>query len=145
MRQHTITYRSYSALMDTQPIVEANTVLVSDVYGKSRVRLVRVIRHGDRHDLKEMTVNIRFEGDFDSCYRTGDNSRILPTDTMKNTVYALAKDSSVATVELFAQHLVQHFLSNNPQASRVEVNIAEHLWNRIDATTFEQASGEKRT
>jgi len=125
--------------------VEANAVLATDVYGKSRVRLVRVIRHGDRHDLKEMTVNIRFEGDFESCYRTGDNSRILPTDTMKNTVYALAKDSSVATAELFAQHLVEHFLSNNPQASRVEVSIAEHLWKRIDATTFEQTGAEKRT
>jgi urate oxidase len=131
--------------MDTQPTVEANAVLAANVYGKSRVRLVRVIRHRDRHDLKELTVNIRFEGDFESCYRTGDNSRILPTDTMKNAVYALAKDSSVATVELFAQHLIDHFLRNNPQVSVVQIEIVEHLWKRIDETTFEQNGGEKRT
>src|SRR4051794_30908165 len=131
--------------MDTQPIVEANCILATDVYGKSRVRLVRVIRHGDRHDLKEMTVNIRFEGDFESAYRAGDNSRILPTDTMKNTVYALAKDKSVGTAELFAQHLIEHFLGNNPQVLRVEIGITEHLWDRIDGTTFEQGGPEKRT
>jgi urate oxidase len=131
--------------MDIQPTAAPNYVLAADIYGKSRVRLVRVIRHGDRHDLKEMTVNIRFEGDFETCYRLGDNSRILPTDTMKNTVYALAKDSSVATPELFAQHLAGHFISNNPQVSRAEVSITEHLWKRIDQTTFEQEGPEKRT
>jgi urate oxidase len=131
--------------MDTQPIVEANAILAANVYGKSRVRLVRVMRHGDRHDLKEMTVAVRFEGDFESCYRTGDNSRILPTDTMKNTVYALAKDKSVATAELFAQHLIEHFLGANPHVSAVEIGILEHLWKRVNGTTFEQEGGERRT
>ena len=65
-------------------------MLVQTAYGKSRVRLVQVARHGDRHDLRDLTVAIRFEGDYDESYTAGDNSGVLPTDTMKNTVYALA-------------------------------------------------------
>ena len=59
-------------------------------YGKSQIRLVQVLRGGDRHTLDDLTVAIRFEGDFDASYSAGDNSDVLPTDTMKNTVYALA-------------------------------------------------------
>jgi urate oxidase len=145
MQPRTITCLSYSAPMDTQLTAETNAVLSANVYGKSRIRLMRVLRHGDRHDLKEMTVSVRFEGDFESCFRTGDNGNILPTDTMKNTVYALAKDKSVKTAELFAQHLIDHFLNHNSQVSLVEIGIVEHLWKRIDGTAFEQDGGEKRT
>lgn len=59
-------------------------------YGKSRVRLVKVARSTDRHELQNLTVNIALEGDFDAIHTAGDNSLCLPTDTMKNTVYALA-------------------------------------------------------
>ena len=65
-------------------------MLVDAAYGKSSVRLVKVSRNGDRHDLIDLTVAIRFEGDYDASYSAGDNSGVLPTDTMKNTVYALA-------------------------------------------------------
>jgi len=60
-------------------------------YGKSRVRLVRVKRSGDWHELQEWTVQILLSGDFSSCFADGDNRKILPTDTMKNTVYSLAR------------------------------------------------------
>ena len=70
-----------------------SVILSQNNYGKSKVRMVKVARHGDRHDLQEITVNIAFEGDFESAHLVGDNHKILPTDTMKNTVYALAKQS----------------------------------------------------
>ena len=69
------------------------SVLVRDSYGKARVRMVKVIRHPDRHVLKDLTVDVALEGDFESAFLEGDNHRILPTDTMKNTVYALGKDA----------------------------------------------------
>ena len=43
------------------------------------------------------------QGDFESCFTDGDNSKILPTDTMKNTVYSLARNSSAECIEDFAQ------------------------------------------
>ncbi len=70
--------------------------LAENRYGKSRIRLVRVKRHPERHDFAEWTLEILLQGDFERCFTDGDNSKILATDTMKNTVYSLARDSSAA-------------------------------------------------
>ena len=45
------------------------------------------------------------EGDFETSFTEADNSKILPTDTMKNTVYFVARDSKAATIEEFAMEL----------------------------------------
>ena len=76
-------------------------MLADAAYGKSQVRLVQVPRRGDRHDLRDLTVAVRFEGDYDASYSDGDNSDVLPTDTMKNTVYALAAREPVSEPETF--------------------------------------------
>src|SRR5579863_5278282 len=70
-----------SARMATRRTGEADPMieLAENNYGKSRVRLVKVKRHRDRHDFREWTVEIRLEGDFESCFIAGDNSKILPT------------------------------------------------------------------
>src|SRR5580692_580136 len=90
-------------------------------YGKSRVRVVKVTRHPDRHDLAELTVNVQFEGDFDAVHLTGDNHNVLPTDTMKNTVQALAKAWSGEQIEEFGRQLIEHFVSENHQVARVRI------------------------
>ena len=119
-------------------------------YGKSRVRLLRVVRQNGRHDIKELTLAIRFEGDFEAAHVKGDNRKILPTDTMKNTVYALARQYPVEAIEEFCLHLVEHFLTYNPQVSLVDVEASENLWGRIPhggkphPSAFTR-SGEKRT
>src|ERR1700691_6513378 len=121
-------------------------------YGKSRVRLLRVLRQEGRHDIKELTVGIRFEGDFEAAHTKGENKKILPSDTIKNTVYALARQYPVEAVEDFALHLIEHFLTYNEQVSRVEIEALENPWSRIPhgakphAFAFTRASGpEKRT
>jgi len=120
-------------------------------YGKSRVRLLRVVRQDGRHDIKELTIRIRFEGDFEAAHVDGDNRKVLPTDTMKNTVYALARKHPIESTEQFCLQLLEHFLTRNPQASKVTVEAAEALWTRLPfggkphEHTFTQNSGEKRT
>ena len=57
-------------------------------YGKSRVRLFRVTRDGERHDVSDLTVDVAFDGRFEAVHLEGDNAAVLPTDTMRNTVYA---------------------------------------------------------
>jgi urate oxidase len=119
-------------------------------YGKSRIRLLRVVRQEGRHDVKELTLTILFEGDFDEVHTKGDNRKILPPDTIKNTVYALARQYPVEAVEDFALHLIEHFLTYNAQISRVRVEASENLWARVvqggkpHASAFTRAS-EKRT
>jgi len=120
-------------------------------YGKSRVRLVRVKRHADRHDFSEWTVEILLHGDFASCFEDGDNSKILPTDTMKNTVYSLARISSAATMENFAMELIDFLLGRNPQVSEAEVTVQEKTWEHLNVhgkahpTTFVNSSAENQT
>ena len=116
-------------------------------YGKSSVRLLRVLRQEGRHDIKELTVTIRFEGDFEAAHTKGENKKILPSDTMKNTVYALARQYPVEAVEDFALHLIEHFLTYNEQVSRVRIEALENPWSRIPhgtkphAFAFMRASG----
>jgi urate oxidase len=138
--------------MDTQPTGAANKhlKLLANRYGKSRVRLVKVSRYGSRHELRELTVQVLCQGDFDSSYRDGDNTKVLPTDTMKNTVYALAKREGVTSIEAFGQILATHFLANNPQIGSVRIKIAEDLWSRIvvdgkpHGSAFLRNGGERR-
>src|SRR5258706_14311914 len=130
---------------------ESMIAVAENKYGKSRVRLVRVKRKDGWHDLREWTIEVLLRGDFDSCFMEGDNSKILPTDTMKNTVYSLARDSSTECLEDFAKELVEFFLEHNPQVSQAEVEISEKTWEHLQCggqpqpTTFIQASGEIQT
>src|ERR1700692_2518748 len=119
--------------------------LTSNNYGKSRVRVLKVTRHPDRHDIAELTVNIQFEGDFDAVHLSGDNSAVLPTDTMKNTVNALAKAWTGEQIEDFASQLSQHFLANNPQVAAVRIEIAQTESTRMAQHAFPRGSEERRT
>jgi urate oxidase len=106
-------------------------MLAHSAYGKSRVRLVQVSRRPDRHDVRDFTVAVRFEGKYDASFEAGDNRDVLPTDTMKNTVYALAAREPVQEPETFALALARHFLDGNPRLVRVRVDVTEHPWSRI--------------
>lgn len=106
-------------------------MLVQSAYGKSAVRLVQVRRHGDRHDLRDLSVGIQFKGHYDEAYTDGDNKAVLPTDTMKNTVYALAAREPVDDPERFGLALAKRFLDRNARLVRARIDLTEHLWRRI--------------
>lgn len=101
-------------------------------YGKARVRVVKIIRLPDRHVVRDLTVRVALEGDFADAHVTGDNSLVIATDTMKNTVYALAKDGLTGSIEAFGMLLADHFLLHR-QVERATVWIAEHAWDPIVA------------
>jgi urate oxidase len=120
-------------------------------YGKSRVRLSRITRLNDRHEFNEWTVHVMLEGDFEASYTKADNSKVLPTDTMKNTVYSVARGSNAATIEAFAMELGDYFLTHNPQVSGVLIEIEERAWERMtiggapEPTTFKLGGPELQT
>lgn len=120
-------------------------------YGKARVRVMKVVRHDTCHAMKEWEVRVLLQGDFDSAFTAGDNSKILPTDTMKNTVYYLARESNAETLEDFAIQLADYFLANNPQVSEVGTEINEKSWKQLlvdgqpHATTYQLAGPELHT
>lgn len=117
------------------------TRLAADSYGKSDVRLTKVTRRGDIHHLTEMSVSIELRGEFTRCYTEGDNSMVVPTDTQKNTVYALAKKHAFDSIEQFATILAKHFVDNFSHVSSATVSIEQMLWNRmvLDGKAHEHA------
>ena len=106
-------------------------VLGENTYGKNAVNLTKIIRNPDDHELKQVSINISLQGDFETAHKAGDNTKILPTDTMKNTVYVLAKENFTSSIEDFGIFLARHFKQNNPQVSQVKIEITEYLWSRI--------------
>jgi urate oxidase len=127
------------------------TRLGGNRYGKSRVRLSRITRHGSRHEFNEWTVKVLLEGDFETSFTEADNSKLLPTDTIKNTVYSLARSSKADTIEAFAMELGDYLLANNPQVSGACVEIEEKAWERMivdgapEPTTFKLGGPEAQT
>ena len=109
--------------------------LTENHYGKSRVRLVKVTRQGDRHHLHEWSVGVYLTGDFTQCFVEGDNTGILATDTMKNIVYSVARTSTADTMEAFALELAAFLASRNSQATSVRITVEEKTWVRIKAVT----------
>jgi urate oxidase len=125
--------------------------LGENCYGKSRVRLSRITRNGETHQFNEWTVRVLLHGDFEISFTEADNSCLLPTDTMKNTVYSVARGSKSASLEEFAMELGDYFLGNNPQVSRVSIEVDEKCWERMmvdgaaEATTFKLGGPELQT
>lgn len=104
--------------------------IVSNRYGKRRVRVLKVLKDGPRPEVKELVVGCLLQGDFDAAYSAADNGRVVPTDTVKNTVIALAHKLLGREIERFGTELCRHFLARYAQIRRVEVDIAERSWNR---------------
>ena len=106
--------------------------LGTNAYGKNAVNLSRIIRHADHHEFRHVSVSVQLTGDFDTAHTLGDNALILPTDTQKNTVYALAKEHFTDTIEAFGLVLARHFVARNAQVSKVRIEILEHGWQRMN-------------
>ncbi len=125
--------------------------LTTNRYGKSRVRLLKVTRNPDEHNLSEWSVQVLLRGDFESAHTAGDNSNILATDTMKNTVYSVARSSSADSIEAYAKELIGFLLGRNPQVSSAEVTVESVLWKRLTVdgkphpSSFMRGSAERQT
>jgi urate oxidase len=125
--------------------------LAENSYGKSSVRVMKVKRDRPLHTVWEWKVEVLLAGDFKTCFTEGDNSAILPTDTMKNTVYSRARESKAECIEDFALELCEFFLSRNPQVERVGINIAGTSWEHAlvegkpHPSTFIRGSSEAQT
>jgi urate oxidase len=124
-------------------------ILGQNDYGKSGVRIVKVERDTERHELWDLDVAVALEGDFEAAHVDGDNSKLLATDTMRNTVYALAKDHLTGSIEEFGLALVDHFLEAGPTVERAKITITQFLWDRIEVNgrghehSFVRGSGER--
>lgn len=106
--------------------------LQSQQYGKGRVRVAKVLRSDKTHSIKEINVAAMLEGDFETSYTRGDNSKVIATDTMKNTINVMAYEQLNEEIELFAVFLGQHFLERYEQVGQARIDVAERDWRRME-------------
>ena len=106
-------------------------VLSQSNYGKSAIRLVKVVRDEGRHELSDVTVDVMLDGDFGAAHDEGDNSALIATDTMRNAVYVLAAKHDVSELETFGRALVEHFVAAGPTVQRAQVRLVAHPWARL--------------
>jgi urate oxidase len=105
----------------------------SSSHGESRLRVLRVMRRGDRHDPKELTVSFRFEGDFARAFREGRADGLVPGEILKNIVHRAAREHGAGEIEEFGIALCDRVLTVQPAITRARVEITEKSWTRLDA------------
>ena len=126
-------------------------VLGPNQYGKAENRVVRVYRDTARHEIRDLNVSTALRGDFGDAHVTGDQAKVLPTDTQKNTCFAFAKEHGVTSPEDYALTLGARFLDVTPAASASRVEVEEYAWDRIEVGgtghdhAFVKRGGEVRT
>jgi len=113
-------------------------------YGKAEVRLLRVDRDDDTHEIVDLNVSVALAGDLAETHLTGDNAHVLPTDTQKNTVYAFARDG-IGSPEAFGLRLARHFVDSQPSIHRARVSLVEYPWQRLGPHSFARSGGGVRT
>jgi urate oxidase len=101
------------------------TSIESGSYGESRLRMLRVIRRGDRHDPIDLTIGLRFEGRLDA---------MVPGEATKNLVYRVVRDhqQAAAALEPLGIAIGGALLKAYASIGLVRVELAEQPWARID-------------
>ena len=106
-------------------------VLGPNQYGKAENRVVRIYRDTDRHEIRDLNVSTSLRGDFSAAHLAGDQTRVLPTDTQKQTVYAIAKQVGIGEIEDFALALGRHFVNDVEPVEGCRIEIDEYAWERV--------------
>jgi urate oxidase len=94
--------------------------------------MLRIVRRGDRHDPRDLTVAVRIEGDFDDAFTGGAADARIPAETVTNVAHAAARDHAGGEIEAYGLALCDRLLATNARASRIRVEIAEQPWSRLE-------------
>ncbi|MBA3265545.1 MAG: urate oxidase [Nocardioidaceae bacterium] len=106
-------------------------VLGPNSYGKAENRVVRIYRDSSRHEIRDINVSSALRGDFTAAHLSGDQARVLPTDTQKNTAYAYAKKVGLEQIEDYALALGRHFVDDIEPVEGARIDVDEYAWERI--------------
>jgi urate oxidase len=106
-------------------------ILGANQYGKAENRLVRIYRETSRHEIRDVTVSTALRGDFADAHLHGDQAKVLPTDTQKNTAYAFAKEHGLRAIEEYALTLGRHFVDDVEPVAGARISVDEYAWERV--------------
>lgn len=106
-------------------------VLTDHRYGKAENRIVRIHRQTARHEIRDVNVSTVLRGDFADAYVAGDQAKVLPTDSQKQTAYAFAKQPGLRAIEDYALALADHFVAEIEPVRSARVEVDEYAWQRV--------------
>jgi urate oxidase len=127
------------------------TRIAASGHGETRLRLLRIVRRGQRDDPKDLTISWRFEGDFATSFTEGRPDGLVPGEAIKTLVHTTARSDGDGEIETLALALSERILAAYPRITRVKVEVSEQPWTRIpiggraEGQAFEAASPERRT
>jgi urate oxidase len=106
--------------------------LHSSSYGEARLRMLRVLRRGDRHDPKDLTIALRFEGSLEA---------MVPGEAVKNLVHRVVREQeqAAAAIESLGVAICEQVLQRHPSIGLARVDLTEQPWARLDAGGKQQA------
>ncbi len=105
--------------------------LLQKTYGKDRVRVMRINRQHDRHEVRELTVRAMMTGDFDDAFTHADNTTSVATDTVKNIINVVAHENLTLGTELFCAAVAQKLLDTYKRVRTATVTGHETKWSRL--------------
>jgi len=101
-------------------------------YGKQKVRVLRKsVEENGRQSVVEISADALLEGAFERSFLSEDNTQIVATDTVKNTIIALAHQPLGPGIEDFALVLGRHFLARHAHVDVVHIELRERRWERM--------------
>jgi urate oxidase len=121
-----------TGLVDLKLLRNPAMKLLTNRYGKGRVRVLKILRDGATHTIKEVNVKAMLEGDFAASYTSANNSKVVATDTIKNTVNVIAKKHLGEEIERFGVSLGEHFLKHYEQVESASAEILAKHWQRME-------------
>jgi len=105
--------------------------LISNTYGKGRVRVMRIKKDGPAQEVREINVKAMLTGGFAAAFTQHDNTAVVSTDTVKNVINIVARENLGLDSEEFCQAVAARFLERYPQVETVTVTGLETKWIRM--------------
>jgi urate oxidase len=109
------------------------TRIAASSHGEARLRMLRLVRRGDRHDPRELTVSFRLEGDFEPAFNVGRADTLLPGEALKNLVYRITREQGTREIEALGLALAADVLQRQSSVTRIRVDLIEQPWQRVEA------------
>jgi urate oxidase len=107
-------------------------ILGDNQYGKAEVRVVKLTRDTDRHEIEDLSVTSQLRGDFAAAHLEGNNAHVIATDTQKNTIFSFARDG-IGSPEAFLLRLSKHFIDDFDWVVGGQWHAEQYPWDRIQA------------
>jgi urate oxidase len=108
-------------------------------YGKEAVRVLTWTRDGPLDCVRDVSLGVHIEGEFLASYRSGDNTAILPSDTLRRHALAESEENPAGALEALLTGIATRILDANPALTAVAATAHTRQWLRLGDHSFARA------